>query len=117
MPSITSTSASPVHKSRITREHGPPDDRPPRRSSRRRSACRRPWRRRARRLPWRIRRCGAAGPALEEAEELAVRAQDERGILAGQRVAVGLQRAVEGEELLVLAECLGVDLDRLGIAV
>src|SRR5689334_12962386 len=58
-----------------------------------------------------------AVPAAEKAEEVPLGGQHERGVLAVKRVAIGLQRAVEGKELLVLPECLGIDLDRLRVAV
>ena len=59
---------------------------------------------------------GSDRPAVEEAEELAVRRQHEARGAVAQRLAIGLQRAVEVEELGVLAERLGEDADRLGVA-
>src|SRR5439155_16850285 len=58
-----------------------------------------------------------ARPTAEETEEIALRRQHEGGVLAVQRVAIGLQRTVEGEEFLVLAERVGIGLDRLCVAV
>ena len=84
----------------------------------------RPWPRAA---PWTRRLRGGAGPgaapfsvptprrAIEEAEKLAVRRQHEAGGVVPERSRVGLQRAVEGEEVDVLAERLGKDLDRLRV--
>src|SRR5580692_3644754 len=120
MPSITSTRASAVPRSRIIRGRA--------RHQRRRSAARQaagPRRRGSSRRgsgAGRRRRAARRGralsrPAAEEAEEIALRRQHEGGVLAVQRVAIGLQRAVEGEELLVLAERIGIGLDRLRVAI
>src|SRR5712692_7783024 len=102
MPSITRTRASPVARSRITR-----------------------WRRRRNALQPSLRRrpSGRRGrprhsrPAREEAEETPLGAQHERRIATVERIAIGLQRAVEGEELLVLAKRVGIELYRLRVAV
>src|SRR5580658_9404323 len=52
----------------------------------------------------------------EVAEKLAVGRQHEGRVLAAERVLVGLERAVEGEEVLVPPEGVGRDLDAVGIA-
>src|SRR5215469_9511128 len=65
------------------------------------------------------RRLGLGGRAVgvfEEAEKPAVGAQHKGSRTAVQRVSVGLHRAIEGEEFLVLPECGGIDLDALRIA-
>src|SRR3954447_14099807 len=64
----------------------------------------------------RFRRATLAAAAAEEAEEIAVRRQDERRVLPAERLTIGLHRAVEGEEVLILAEGVGIDLDRLALA-
>src|SRR5438132_2190764 len=122
MPSITSTRASAVPRSRIIRGRA--------RHQRRRPAARQvagPRRRGSSRLgsgagrrgrsARRSRGRALARPTAEEAEEIALRGQHEGGVLTVQRVAIGLQRTVEGEELLVLAERVGIGLDRLCVAV
>src|SRR5262249_55761797 len=53
---------------------------------------------------------------LEEAEEAAVRAQHKRRGTAVQRVAIGLHRAIEGKEFLILPESVGIGFDALRIA-
>src|SRR5579871_2815267 len=59
---------------------------------------------------------GADAGRGEEAEELAVGRQHQRGVAAGERRPVGLERAVEREECLILPERLGIDADGVGIA-
>src|ERR1051326_4997643 len=127
---MTSTRASAVPRSRINRGgccHAAPPRRARRNTVRPRLASPR-WSagagaagcrvRRSRRGPmWRSGRGVLAGPAAEEAEEIAFRRQDERGVLAVQRIAIGLQRAVKGKEFFVLPERIGIDLDRLTVAV
>src|SRR5216683_112865 len=63
-----------------------------------------------------IGRAALAAAAAEEAEEIAIRRQDERRVLPAQRLAIGLHRAIKGEEVLILAERIGIDLDRLALA-
>src|SRR5215468_10609127 len=102
---MTRTRASAVHRSRIPEEAkaAPAGGSP--RSFRRGS--RRRW-------------AGGGRPALgvlEEPEEAVARVQHERGRIAVERVAIGLQRTIKGKEFLVLTESVGIDLDRLGVAV
>src|SRR4051812_48718395 len=114
MPSMTSTRASAVNRSLIIRNGGGRLD-----LRRRRRAILRSLRARSAvaaravgrwRRSWRSRqRCRR----LEEAEETSLRCQDERGVAAVEGLAVGLQRAVEGKEFLVLAERAGIDPHRL----
>src|SRR5579864_1306270 len=103
MPSITRTRANPVPRSRITRPDG-------RRAA---SPIRLLWlarggRRRARYPGSRSGGCrrhpGRSRPTVEEAEEIAFGRQHEGGIAPIERVAIGLQRAIKCEELLVLPE-------------
>src|SRR5262249_4267053 len=54
---------------------------------------------------------------LEEAEEATLGVEDERGRAAVERVAVGLHRTIEGEELLVLPKGVCVDPDALCITI
>src|ERR1700730_14068648 len=63
-----------------------------------------------------IRRPALAAASAEEAEEIAGRRQDHGRVLPAQRLAIGLHRAIEGEEVLILAEGIGIDLDRLALA-
>src|SRR5216684_3394386 len=122
MPSITRTRASPVNRSRITRRGGRPAALPARLSPNRQSlracpAARGASRRRGR---WRAGRRGRGGrplPALQEAEEISLGRQHEGGIAAVERLAIGLQRAVKSEELLILTKRVGIDLHRLRVAV
>src|SRR4051812_31597778 len=97
---MTRASARPVANSFM---------RPPRRrarwSARRRSSGQRRQRRRA-----------AALRSAEEAEELVVGRQHERCVTPVQSRAIGLHRAVEGEEILVLAERVGVGRRRFRLA-
>src|SRR5258705_5572002 len=68
------------------------------------------------RVPVGRRRRGAlAAAAAEEPEEIAVRRQDQCRVLPAERLAIGLHRAVESEEVLILAEGVGVDLDRFAL--
>src|SRR5947207_12087498 len=99
MPSITRTRATAVPRSRIAEMARDPI-----------GSTARPTRRRGagRRLAAGARRLPGPGNAAEEAEEIALGAQDERGAVAVERVAIGLQRAVEGEEFLILAERVGI---------
>src|SRR6516165_7363846 len=63
---------------------------------------------------WRgLRRAGV----LEEAEETGIGGEHKRCAVAGERVAIGLHRAIESKELLVLAERVGVDSDALRVAI
>src|SRR5665213_2691548 len=74
-------------------------------------------RRRGRRRRGRRRLGSRARQAVKEAKEAAVGAEHERGVVAVERRPVGLQRAVEGKELPILTERIGIDLDRLRVAV
>src|SRR3546814_7096516 len=59
----------------------------------------------------------ASAQRVEIPEEVAVRRQHHGGRVAvADRLAIGLHRAVEREELDILAERVGVDLDRVGVA-
>src|SRR4029077_19447462 len=57
-----------------------------------------------------------AAVIAEEAEELGVGRQHHGGVAIAERFAIGFHRAVEGEELRVLAEGVGIDLDRGRVA-
>src|SRR6185503_5653039 len=118
MPSITRTRASPVPKSRIARRVARPvldsTRRSPSGGGTGRRRCRGGGRRGTR---WRsagARRSRGPGPTAEEAEEIPLRSQHERGVAAVKRLAICLQRSVEGEELLVLAEGVAIELHGLG---
>ena len=63
------------------------------------------------------RRPGLAGGAVEILEELRIRAQQKPGIARLERPLISLHRAVEGEEVRILAEGLGKDAVLLGIAI
>src|SRR5205823_9871354 len=127
---MTSTRASAVPRSRINRGgcvHAAPPHRARRNNGRPRlgsprrvagaGAAGRRVRSSRRRTMRRSGRGGLARPAAKEAEEIAFRRQDERGVLAVQRIAIGLQRAIEGKEFFVLPKRIGIDLDRLTVAV
>src|SRR5882762_6917901 len=60
---------------------------------------------------------GSTRPTAEESEETALRRQDKRCVAAVERFAIGLQRAIKGEELRILPKRVGVDLDRAAIAI
>src|SRR5690606_1466024 len=59
---------------------------------------------------------GVALESAEEAEKVAVGREKQRRVLPDQRFAIGLERAVEIEELGILAERLGVDPHALPVA-
>ena len=58
---------------------------------------------------------GSGGGAAEELEELGVHREDDDSAL-GECLFVRLQRALECVELWGSLECIGVDLQRLGVA-
>src|SRR5437016_3337218 len=110
MPSMTSTRASPVARSRITGAGRRYRASVGGRSARGRAAG---GRRRAARRG--AARC--AVPAREKAEKTPLGGQHKRGVAAVEALAIGLQRAVEDKELLVLAERVAIELYRLRVAV
>ena len=65
-------------------------------------------------------RCGrsrrVAGRIGEEAEELRIRPQQEAGVVAAKPGLIGRHRAVEGEEVGILAIGLGEQAVALGVA-
>src|SRR5665213_239035 len=105
MPSMTRMRASAVRRSRIGAVAYRRDVKSVR------------GRRRGRRRRGRRRLGSRARQAVKEAKEAAVGAEHERGVVAVERRPVGLQRAVEGKELPILTERIGIDLDRLRVAV
>src|ERR1700751_4879093 len=98
---MTNTSASAVHRSLIAR-----------------GSVRSESRRSSPRAGCRSRRPGLGRPVkvFEEAEEPGVRGEHKGSGMAVERVPIGLHRAVEGEEILVLPKGVGVGLDAFGIA-
>src|SRR5437764_6508806 len=109
---MTRTRARAVPRSRI--KHG--QRRRPLRSRRSLRAARAGSRSAAGRRAARRRRSRAHHRrTAEKSEEIALWAQYEGGIAAIERLAIGLQRSVEGEELLILAERVGIDFDRLRV--
>src|ERR1700730_7507674 len=108
------TRATAVHKSLITREAAF-GSRSARRDARGASSR---TSRRPRRRGSGLRALGCrAVQILEKAKEAAVGGQNEGRAPAAQRITIGLHRAVEGEEFLVLAKSVGIGLDALRIAV
>src|SRR6266542_4571095 len=120
---MTSTRASAVPRSRITRGAAPyqPPSYPARQAARvsRRGSPRLGSGAAGRGRAVRRRPGGSSlsGPAPEEAEEIPLGRQHEGSVLAVQPLAISLQRPIKRIELLVLVEGVGIDLDRLRVAV
>src|SRR3954466_13474569 len=72
----------------------------------------------ARSRPATLSRPALFGPAggAEIAEEIAIRREEKGRVVPGKRLAVGLERAIKGEEIDILAKGVGVDLDARPVA-
>src|SRR5215472_12116855 len=96
---MTNTSASAVHRSLIAPGVSRGD------------SCRGSWR-----AGPRCRRHRGSGRVFEEAEEPGVGGEHEGCGVPVQRIAISLHRTIEGEEILVLAIGVSIELDALRIA-